>query len=97
MPSNYRNIKETLYNIDPDNHTTFEKLKFWLSNHLRIVWSLVMMLVLGIFCLWAALKVGTNTAGDTVIETLIPVKKAMEPEKLLNRNLPSNPAAPGGE
>lgn len=72
MPNYFRNLEETISSINPENRTFGQKVKFWLSAHLRFIWSLVMMLILFFFCIWISLKAGSQSGEDTIIETIDP-------------------------
>ena len=72
MANYFRNLEETMSKMDPDNVSRSKKIKFWMSSHLRVIWSLVMMFILFFFCIWISLQ-ASRTAGDnTIIEHVVP-------------------------
>lgn len=77
MPNYFRNLEETLDSQSGTPLTPYKKFRFWVKDHLRLVWNLVMMLILLSICLWASFFVSTQHQEGTIIETIAPeVKEA---------------------
>jgi cell division protein FtsL len=77
MPNYFRNLEETLDSQSGAPLTPAKKIRFWINNHLRLVWNLVMMFILLSICLWASYVVSTQHRDGTIIETIAPeVKEA---------------------
>lgn len=70
MPNYFKNLEETIANAE--GTSTYKKIKFWMNSHLRIIWTLVMMLILFFLCLWVSLKAGNKMSDNTLIESVVP-------------------------
>lgn len=53
-----------------------------MSDHLRLIWNLVMMLILVIICIWASYVAGSVTQEGTIIESVVPEIREVKQENL---------------
>ena len=84
MPNYFRNLEETLDSQSDTPLTPVKKFRFWVKNHLRLVWNLVMMVILLSICLWASYFVSGQHQEGTIIETIAPeVKEAQDVDSQL--------------
>lgn len=72
MPDYFKNLEETLAQTEGENLSSSKRLKFWINNHLRIIWSIIMMLILCILCLWVTFKASDNGPKQSIIQELVP-------------------------
>ena len=88
MANYFRNLKQTLHSIDPAHLSGYERFKMWLSERLRVMWTLIFMLVLCVLSLWIALKVGERTGTQTPVEILVPeMNRLSKPEENLKQKV----------
>ncbi len=86
MANYFRNLNQTLHSIDPAQLTGYQRFKLWLSERLRVMWTLIFMLVLGVLSLWIALKVGGGAGTQTPVEMLVPeMNNLSHPEEILKQ------------
>jgi len=71
MPNYFKNLEETIANVENEELTFGKKIRFWISSHLRIIWSLIMMLILFFLCLWVTLKASDKKPSGAIIEPFI--------------------------
>ncbi|MBF0197184.1 MAG: hypothetical protein HQL32_05720 [Planctomycetes bacterium] len=81
MPDYFRNLEETLNNIDPEDATLSSKIRVWMNDHLRVVWTLVMMFVLSLICVWVSVTAGRSNPEGSIIENIDP---RVSPENMQN-------------
>jgi hypothetical protein len=71
MPNYFKNLEETIANVENEKLTFSKRIRFWITSHLRIIWSLIMMLILFFLCLWVTLKASNEKPTGALIEPLI--------------------------
>jgi F0F1-type ATP synthase membrane subunit a len=82
MPDYFKNLEQTIANVENENLTFGKKVKFWVSSHLRVIWSLIMMVILFFLCLWVTLKATDKKPRGALIEPFIEKSSEKIKEKL---------------
>ena len=47
-------------------------IRLWFSDHLRLVWNLVMMFILLCICFWVSYVAGASNSSGSIIENVVP-------------------------
>ena len=71
-------VNRQLFNIEKSIHRgespkgPLEAIRYWMQDHLRFLWNLMMMLVLLFICVWAATVAGSGNPSGAIIEEVAP-------------------------
>ena len=71
MPNYFKNLEETIANVEDEKLSFGKKVRFWMASHLRIIWSIVMMIILFFLCLWVTFKAANESPNGAIIQPLI--------------------------
>jgi len=88
MPNYFKNLEQTMASVNNTDLSVGKKIKFWMINHLRIIWSLIMMLILSFICLWVSLKVSGENPSGSIIENVVPEMNQSN-DKMINNTADS--------